>query len=94
MGGSAPGACQAEIAERMEHLGRMVAHAGSFKGPDSGRAGAPGARGAGGGCKFALCRSTVYPPSGWRDTPGLQEPPENTLELEWIYGFRRCVRCF
>lgn len=47
-----------------------------------------GAVEAGEGQRFSVCRSTVFPPSDFRPTPGIQEPPANELELQWVYGYR------
>eukprot|EP00960_Hanusia_phi_P009135 263679-Hanusia_phi.AAC.1 len=39
------------------------------------------------GEKYTFCKTQVFPDERWKERPGHHAPPENELELEWVYGY-------
>jgi len=45
------------------------------------------AKAEGGGERFAVCKSTVFSDTRWKQSVGHHQAPENRLELEWVHGY-------
>ena len=83
-----PGKVEVDLEDANEDTQRASSnsHASTTSAPRT-KSNGTKAKAEGGGERFAVCKSTVFSDTRWKQSVGHHQAPENRLELEWVHGY-------